>query len=191
MAKHLRRSRFARNAAAFGATVAGVSALMAPAAAANPLAGIQGVLGGLQSPNLGNINEVFAPAGARPAAARPAAALAAPVSNGAAIVNAARTRIGSPYVYGATGPNAFDCSGLTSWAYKQVNKSIPRTSQQQAAAGTRVSSPALGDIVVFYPGATHVGIFSGNGNVVHAPQSGQNVSEVPMSYMPVHSYVRF
>ncbi|MEJ5928898.1 NlpC/P60 family protein [Corynebacterium sp. H128] len=123
-----------------------------------------------------------------------AAAVAAPQSNnGQAIVDAARSKIGSPYVYGAAGPSAFDCSGLTSWAYSQVGKSIPRTSYAQAAEGTPVSRDQLqaGDIVAFYDGASHVGIYSGNGTVIHALNEGTPLSESPLDYMPYHSAVRF
>ena len=96
-------------------------------------------------------------------------------------------------MWGGTQPGGFDCSGLTSWSYSQVGKSIPRTSQAQANGGQSVGMAGKrpGDIIVFYPGATHVGIYSGNGNVVHAPQAGDVVHETSASYMPVNSYVRF
>ena len=86
---------------------------------------------------------------ASPATSGPAAPAA---GQGQAIVDAAASKIGSPYVWGATGPNSFDCSGLTSWAYKQVGKDIPRTSEAQAASGTKISRNDLqaGDIVAFY-----------------------------------------
>lgn len=181
MGKHHRQSKFIRNAAVAGATIAGVTALAAPAGAnplgvgigSLPVAGVEGIAGAIAG------GDMFAQAGA------PA------VSTGQQIVDAARSKIGSPYVWGATGPDSFDCSGLTSWAYQQVGKSIPRTSQAQADGGQQVSEPAPGDIVVFYPGATHVGIYSGNGNVIHAPQAGDVVNETSVSYMPVHSNVRF
>ena len=112
-------------------------------------------------------------------------------SAGERIVNAARSQMGTPYAWGGSQPGGFDCSGLTSWAYQQAGKAIPRTSQQQAANGIPVASPSLGDIVSFYAGATHVGIFSGNGNVIHAPQEGDVVKETPMNYMPVHNIVRY
>ena len=112
-------------------------------------------------------------------------------SAGERIVNAARSQMGTPYAWGGAQPGGFDCSGLTSWAYQQAGKTIPRTSQQQAANGMPVAAPSLGDIVSFYAGATHVGIFSGNGNVIHAPQEGDVVKETPMNYMPVHNIVRY
>ncbi|MCS4490803.1 C40 family peptidase [Corynebacterium sp. ES2794-CONJ1] len=112
---------------------------------------------------------------------------------GQAVVDAARSRIGSPYVWGATGPHAFDCSGLTTWAYSQVGKSIPRTSYAQASSGQPVSYQDLqpGDIVVFYSGASHVGIYSGNGMVIHALTEGVPLSETAISTMPFHSAVRY
>lgn len=192
MGKHHRRSNIARNAAAFGATVVGVTALTVPAANANPLTDIQGAINGFDTPQVAGLQDVAGKINdfSGNFAGGKLANVAAP-STGAAIVDAARSKIGSPYVWGATGPDSFDCSGLTSWAYQQVGKSIPRTSQQQASQGTPVASPELGDIVSFYSGATHVGIFSGNGNVIHAPQSGDVVKEAPMNYMPVHNFVRF
>lgn len=123
-----------------------------------------------------------------------AAPVAAPqVSSGQAIVDAARSKIGSPYVYGAAGPNAFDCSGLTSWAYSQVGKAIPRTSYAQAAEGMPVSRDQLqaGDVIAFYDGASHVGIYSGNGTVIHAINEGTPLSETSLDYMPYHSAMRF
>lgn len=121
-------------------------------------------------------------------------AQAAPAqSTGQAIVDVARSKIGSPYGWGAAGPNAFDCSGLTSWAYSQVGKSIPRTSQAQATQGTPVAYSDLqaGDIVAFYSGASHVGIYSGHGTVIHALNESTPLSESPIDYMPFYSAVRF
>ena len=96
----------------------------------------------------------------------------------AAAFAAAQSRIGDPYVYGATGPSSFDCSGLTSWAYKQAGVSIPRTSQEQANAGTRIYSMSQlrqGDLVIFYGDYHHVGLYAGNGLVLHAPKPGASV----------------
>lgn len=112
---------------------------------------------------------------------------------GERVVEAAASKIGSPYVYGASGPNAFDCSGLTSWSYRQVGIDIPRTSYAQAAQGQKISYNDLqaGDVVAFYAGATHVGIYTGHGTVIHASTYGTPLAEVPMNYMPFHSAVRF
>ena len=138
------------------------------------------------------------PAGLAQAAAAQAAPVefAAPapqISTGQRILDAASTRVGSPYVWGATGPNSFDCSGLTSWAYKEAGISIPRTSQAQIGGGTQVSKADLqpGDIVAFYSGASHVGIYAGNGQVVHAPYSGTSVSYAPVDSMPFYGATRY
>ena len=117
----------------------------------------------------------------------------AQVSTGQRVLEAAGTRVGMPYVWGATGPTSFDCSGLTSWAYAQQGISIPRTSQAQIAGGTKVAKADLqpGDIVAFYSGASHVGIYAGNGQVVHAPYSGTSVSYAPLDSMPFYGATRY
>lgn len=121
------------------------------------------------------------------------AAPAPEISAGQSIVDAGNTRLGSPYVWGATGPNSFDCSGFTSWAYQQAGISIPRTSQAQIGGGTQVSKADLkpGDIVAFYSGASHVGLYAGNGQVLHAPSSGSSVSYAPLDSMPFYGATRY
>ncbi|MFF4550698.1 NlpC/P60 family protein [Streptomyces sp. NPDC001435] len=92
-----------------------------------------------------------------------------------AAYSAAQSKLGSPYVYGASGPSSFDCSGLTSWAYAQAGVSIPRTSQAQANIGTRISSASdlkVGDLVFFFNDLHHVGLYAGNGQILHAPRTG-------------------
>lgn len=108
-------------------------------------------------------------------------------------VAAAMTKLGSPYGWGATGPDQFDCSGLVVWAYQQQGKTLPRTSQAQMAGGVPVSRADLqpGDVVGFYPGATHVGIYVGNGNIVHASDYGIPVQVVPMDSMPFFGARRY
>lgn len=115
-----------------------------------------------------------------------------PGSGGGAL-RAALTRIGSPYVWGATGPNQFDCSGLVVWAYQQVGKTLPRSSQAQAQGGTPVSRENLqpGDVVVFYNDASHVGIYAGDGNIVHASTFGVPVKVQSMDSFPFHSARRY
>nr|WP_152886533.1 C40 family peptidase [Streptomyces adustus] len=111
----------------------------------------------------------------------------------AAAFSAAQSRIGSPYVYGATGPSSFDCSGLTSWAYAQAGVSIPRTSQAQANAGTRIYSQSdlqVGDLVIFYGDQHHVGLYAGNGQVLHAPRTGTVVRYEAIGNMPFQFGVR-
>lgn len=99
-----------------------------------------------------------------------------------AVVNLAYSKIGSPYVWGAEGPNAFDCSGLTSYVYRNAaGISLPRTSSAQAGYGKTVSKANLqpGDLVFFTTngtgGVSHVGIYVGGGNMVHSPAPGQTV----------------
>ena len=106
--------------------------------------------------------------------------------SGMSALEQAMTKIGAPYVWGATGPNAFDCSGLVVWAYAQQGKHLPRTSQAQMAGGVPVSRDQLqpGDVIGYYPGATHVGIYAGDGMVVHASDYGIPVQVVPMDSMP-------
>ncbi|MFF0051689.1 NlpC/P60 family protein [Streptomyces sp. NPDC005498] len=101
-----------------------------------------------------------------------------------AAFSAGQSRVGSPYVWGATGPSSFDCSGLTSWAYAQVGVSLPRTSQQQANIGTRIYSQSdlqVGDLVFFFDDLHHVGLYAGNGQVLHAPRTGTDVRYESMS----------
>lgn len=117
---------------------------------------------------------------------------------GAELVAAARSKLGDPYVYGATGPDTFDCSGLVQWAAKQVGVSLPRTSQEQWTSGTPVTADQLqpGDLV-FSAGSDgtasspgHVGIYAGDGQVIEAPHTGANVRVRPLSQMSPTGYRR-
>jgi len=99
---------------------------------------------------------------------------------------AAQTKLGKPYAWGASGPNAFDCSGLTSWAFKQAGVTIPRTSAAQSTFGTPVAKGDLqpGDLVFFYKPVSHVGIYMGGGKILHASTSGEPVKVSDMSSFP-------
>ncbi|MFE9447778.1 NlpC/P60 family protein [Streptomyces sp. NPDC006739] len=110
----------------------------------------------------------------------------------AAAFSAAQSQIGKPYVYGATGTASYDCSGLTSWAYAQAGISIPRTSEAQATIGAHLSMDQLqvGDLVFFYGDLHHVGLYAGNGQVLHAPHTGAVVRYEAMSDMPFQFGVR-
>lgn len=121
-------------------------------------------------------------------AAQPATQQASTQSSSTAqtVVNAAKSQIGKPYVWGATGPNAYDCSGLVQYAYSQAGKNIGRTTYQQAGAGQHVSvsQAQAGDILMW--GDYHDAIYVGNNQYVHAPQPGQNVTQATISsyFMP-------
>ncbi|MFE9421875.1 NlpC/P60 family protein [Kitasatospora sp. NPDC006697] len=110
----------------------------------------------------------------------------------AAAVAAVLSRIGSPYVYGSTGPGAFDCSGLMYWSWRQAGVSLPRTSQAQAFGGQRISLAEArpGDLVIFFKDMHHVGMYVGGGTVVHAPHPGARVRYESVSAMPVAAVVR-
>ncbi len=110
----------------------------------------------------------------------------APNSRTAAAVAYAYSKIGSPYVWGATGPNAFDCSGLVQAAYRSAGISLPRTTYAQIDAGRRVSRSELlpGDLVFFYSGISHVGLYIGNGQMIHAPNPSSSVRVAPIDQMP-------
>ncbi|WP_432192006.1 NlpC/P60 family protein [Streptomyces sp. bgisy027] len=107
----------------------------------------------------------------------------------------ARSQIGKPYVWGATGPDSYDCSGLTQAAWKAAGVDIPRVTYDQVNAGTTVplSSAQPGDLVFFYDDVTHVGIYIGNGMMIHAPKPGTYVREESIYYdgeSSIHSVVR-
>lgn len=124
----------------------------------------------------------------------PAPVIAPGSSKGAAALQIAASKLGSPYVYGASGPGSFDCSGLMVWSFNQVGVSLPRTSQEQANAGTRIgtdlSQAQPGDLLIFFNDAHHVGIYAGNGQVLHAPKPGASVRYEAVSNMPLSAIVR-
>jgi cell wall-associated NlpC family hydrolase len=100
------------------------------------------------------------------------------------VVNAALSRVGTPYVYGAAGPNSFDCSGLMLWAYAKIGMNLPHYTGAQYEMGTRISSRSQvqpGDILFFYGDLGHNGMYIGNGKMVHAPRSGKNVEVVDLA----------
>ncbi|MET9432844.1 C40 family peptidase [Streptomyces sp. NPDC006551] len=104
----------------------------------------------------------------------------------------ARGQIGKPYVWGATGPSSYDCSGLTQAAWKEAGVDLPRTTWDQVEAGTRVATDDLlpGDLVFFYDDISHVGLYIGGGKMIHAPKPGANVREESIYSMPIHGSVR-
>ncbi|MFG2135474.1 NlpC/P60 family protein [Streptomyces sp. NPDC048650] len=129
-----------------------------------------------------------------PAAAPPAPpAPSAPVGSRAArAVSFAHGALGKPYVWGATGPSAFDCSGLTQAAWKAAGVSLPRTTYTQIASGPRIDRAHLapGDLVFFYSGISHVGLYIGGGKMIHAPHPGAPVRIAPLGQMPFAAATR-
>jgi cell wall-associated NlpC family hydrolase len=105
---------------------------------------------------------------------------------GARALAFARAQLGKPYARNASGPNAYDCSGLTMASWRAAGVSLPRTSQAQYGVGRYVarSDLQLGDLVFFYSGISHVALYAGNGQVIHAPHPGASVEYIKMSYMP-------
>ncbi len=106
---------------------------------------------------------------------------------------AASTQTGKPYQWGGVGPNSWDCSGLVQWAFRQAGVNLPRTSQQQANVGQPVPRWALapGDVITFYPGATHVGIYAGFGMVFNAYGVGVPTGLTPLADLPINNIRRF
>ncbi|TDT37566.1 cell wall-associated NlpC family hydrolase [Streptomyces sp. BK208] len=107
----------------------------------------------------------------------------------------ARAQVGKPYVWGATGPGSYDCSGLTQAAWKAAGVSLPRVTYDQADAGTTVpvSQAQPGDLVFFYDDISHVGLYIGDGMMIHAPKPGAYVREESIFYdgeSSIHSVVR-
>ncbi|MBB1042171.1 C40 family peptidase, partial [Dietzia sp. Cai40] len=110
-----------------------------------------------------------------------------------AALNVALTRLGAPYSWGATGADEFDCSGLMVWAYAQEGKTLPRSSQAQAVSGAPVAMADIqpGDLVIYYPGATHVGMYAGDGLVLHASTYGVPVKLDKVDSMPISGIRRY
>uniref|UniRef100_A0AAU2VBK5 NlpC/P60 family protein n=1 Tax=Streptomyces sp. NBC_00003 TaxID=2903608 RepID=A0AAU2VBK5_9ACTN len=123
----------------------------------------------------------------------PALSDSAPASaQAAAAVMAAREAIGKPYIWGGNGPAGFDCSGLMQWSYAQAGLGLPRTSQEQRYAGHHVplSEAKPGDLITYRHDASHIGMYMGNGQVVHAPYPGAPVRYDPVGMMPISSVTR-
>jgi cell wall-associated NlpC family hydrolase len=116
-----------------------------------------------------------------------------PASERAAVaVQTALAQIGDPYVYGAAGPDAFDCSGLTMYAWAAAGVSLSHASSVQPSQGTPVSISSLmpGDLIFYYSPISHVGMYIGHGQIVHAPHPGTSVSITSMYEMPIAMAVR-
>lgn len=112
-----------------------------------------------------------------------------------AVVDSARKYLGTPYVWGGTSPSGFDCSGFVQYVLAENGKSVPRTTQEQFAGGQAVDKSNLqaGDLVFYNwqcgTDATHVGIYEGNGKMIHAPHSGDVVKEVDFNSYGQNAYL--
>ena len=126
----------------------------------------------------------IAPPGANPGGGAPEAA---------AVIQAALSRIGSPYSWGGSGPNAFDCSGLVMWSFQQAGISLPHSSQALAQGGQPVSMDQMqpGDLVTYYSDASHVAIYIGDGMMVHASTYGTPVRVAPVDNAPIFNVRRY
>jgi len=129
---------------------------------------------------------------AAPAPVPPPAPVAGGSGAAAVAVRTALAQVGDPYVWAAAGPDAFDCSGLMQYAYAAAGISLPHSSAMQSTMGTPVSRSELrpGDLVFFYSPVSHVGMYIGNGQMVHASTSGQPVKVAPLDYMPSYNSAR-
>ncbi len=106
---------------------------------------------------------------------------------GARALAFAKSQLGKPYRYASAGPSSYDCSGLTSAAWSQVGVSLPRTSQSQIGVGRSVSKSELqpGDLVFYYGSSpSHVALYAGNGQIIHAPRPGKSVEYASLDSMP-------
>ena len=121
-----------------------------------------------------------------------AAPVAAPTAAAQAAVDTALAQQGDAYVWAGSGPEVFDCSGLTQFAYAAAGISLPHSSRVQATMGTPVARADLqpGDLVFFYSPVSHVGMYIGNGQMVHAPTSGQVVHVTNVDQMSGYATAR-
>ncbi|SUA73411.1 Probable endopeptidase cgR_2070 precursor [Nocardia otitidiscaviarum] len=113
-------------------------------------------------------------------------------TTGERAVEAARSKLGTAYRMGGTGPDSFDCSGLVQWSYREAGVDLPRTSQGQLAVGTPVGVDELqpGDLVSFYGGG-HSALYAGDGRIIHAATYGVGVTETELGDMPITGARRY
>ena len=138
---------------------------------------IQGKVNTLNSAAFAKAMSIFQQTGNYPTISLPTANTV-----GEQALQAALTRRGDPYVWGAAGPSTFDCSGLVKWAYAQVGINLPHYTVSQWNMGEHISKSQLepGDLVFFFPTIEHVGIYVGDGRMLDAPQTGQVVQIQPL-----------
>ncbi|MFJ1702076.1 NlpC/P60 family protein [Kitasatospora sp. NPDC088346] len=155
------------------------------------LAEVQRVLGGLKADERARVLAGDQPAASRGSARTPYTGPATGRTRD--ILDFAHAQLGKPYVYGATGPGSYDCSGLTLKAFAAGGVALPRTSQAQFAAGQKIARSQLqpGDLVFYYSDLHHVGIYLGDGRLLHAPRTGKTVEIVGVDVMPYAGAVRY
>ncbi|MEU0370399.1 NlpC/P60 family protein [Streptomyces sp. NPDC006283] len=107
-------------------------------------------------------------------------------------VRFATQQLGKPYVWGAEGPGSYDCSGLTSQAWAAAGRGIPRTSQEQWRLLPRIDIKNMrpGDLIIYHSDASHVGMYIGDGAIIHAPRPGRNVTIAGAGSMSILGVVR-
>ncbi|RPK61253.1 putative endopeptidase precursor [Streptomyces sp. ADI96-02] len=113
-------------------------------------------------------------------------------AGGRAAIAFATAQIGKPYVWGAEGPDSYDCSGLTSKAWAAGDRTIPRTSQEQWRLLPRIDIRDMrpGDLIIYHRDASHVGIYVGDGAIIHSPRPGRNVTLAGAGSMEILGVVR-
>jgi cell wall-associated NlpC family hydrolase len=134
---------------------------------------------GLLTGTAASLAIVLAPATATAAEPAPASTAPAPSAAAQTAVDTARAQVGKAYEYGAAGPDSFDCSGLTQYAYRAAGIELPHSSRSQSEMGTPVERADLqpGDLVFFYEPVSHVGIYVGDGQMVDAGSDETGVSQ--------------
>lgn len=163
---------------------------VAPKVAPHSEAAVTGIVNQLQSVIPGIDFRALLPAPRVPEAAD--APVTPEKTRGEMAVEAAESKIGAAYGYGAAGPDSFDCSGLVQWSYGQAGVDVPRTSYEQLSAGTPVDMDELepGDMVSFYGGG-HSALYAGDGKVIHAGTNSTGVQMTDLSEMPASGARRF
>jgi cell wall-associated NlpC family hydrolase len=116
----------------------------------------------------------------------------APTAAAQKAVDTARAQLGKPYQYGGDGPDSYDCSGLTQYSWGAAGVSLPHSASGQSTMGTPVSRDQLqpGDLVFFYDGPGHVGIYVGNNQIIHAPTEGDVVKYTDIDAMGGYDWAR-
>ncbi|ORM33662.1 C40 family peptidase [Williamsia sp. 1135] len=192
MAKHRLQQPNRGMKSARGALIAGSITLGAMGMAAAPAMAAPITVPGVGTFDIPGVTEGQIPNELKPQSFLPQAAAPQAKPVGQIAADAAVSKIGSPYVYGAAGPDAFDCSGLVYWSHQQAGQNIPRDSYGQLGGGTSVSAADAqpGDVVI-YNGGGHAGIYIGGGQVVHSSTEGVPVAKMGLNDQSVLDIRRY